>query len=167
MIVGSHHATVVHDSRRYEHLVGWFFLILATPSGVAPAQRAEQGMPDPPLSTLAEQARAEFAGCLAFVQNGPASNADDLETRVGAFVGVAQKLQQSFEQAQQGSTLSSAELRSDIEALRRELREKGELIARQREQLLRWSAECQAIEAAHQAQLALPADDAPAAQRDG
>ena len=124
-------------------------------------------MPDPSLSALVEQARAEFAGCLAFVQNGPASSADDLETRVGAFVGVAQKLQQSFEQAQQGSTLSSAELRSDIEALRREHREKGELIARQREQLLRWSAECEAIEAAHQAQLTLPADDTPAAQTDG
>ena len=123
-------------------------------------------MPNP-LSTLTEQARAEFAGCLAFVQNGPASSADDLETRVGAFVGMAQKLQQSLEQAQQGSTLSSAELRSDIEALRREHREKGELIARQREQLLRWSAECEAIEAAHQAQLTLPADDTPAAQTDG
>ena len=119
-------------------------------------------MPDRPLSTLAEQARAEFAGCLAFVQDGTASNADDLETRhlVSAFVDVAQKLQQSFEQAQQGPTLSSAELRSDIDVLRRGHREKGELIARQREQLLRWSAECQAIEAAHQVQLALPADDA-------
>ena len=60
-----------------------------------------------------------------------------------------------------------SELRSDIEALRREHREKGELIARQRERLLRWSAECAAIEAAHQAQLALPANDAPAAQTDG
>ena len=98
-------------------------------------------MPDPPpLSTLAEKARAEFADCLAFVQNGPASSTDDLETRVDTFVGSARKLQQRFEQAQQGSTLSSAELRSDIEALRREHREKGELIARQRERLLRWSA---------------------------
>ena len=138
----------------------------ATTSCTARTHRTHREMPDP-LSTLAEQARAEFAGCLAFVQNGPASSEDDLETRVGAFVGVAQKLKQSFEQAQQGSTLSSAELRSDIEALRREHREKGELIARQREQLLRWSAECQAIETAHQAQLALPADDAPAAQTDG
>ena len=125
-------------------------------------------MPDPPLSTLAEQARAQFAGCLAFVQDGPSSSTDDLETRVCAFTDVAQKLQQSFEQAQQGPTLSSAELRSDIEALQREHREKGELIARQREQLLRWSGECQAIEAAHQAQLALPAEEAlTALQTDG
>ena len=149
--------------------VGWL-----SPDGRRPREartartRRRCGMPDPPpLSTLAEQARAEFADCLAFVQNGPASSTDDLETRVDTFVGSARKLQQRFEQAQQGSTLSSAELRSDIEALRREHREKGELIARQRERLLRWSAECSAIEAAHQAQLALPANDAPASQTDG
>ena len=146
------------------------WLVVARPRvrGDARRERDDGVMPDPPpLSTLAEQARAEFADCLAFVQNGPASSTDDLETRVDTFVGSARKLQQRFEQAQQGSTLSSAELRSDIEALRREHREKGEIIARQRERLLRWSAECAAIEAAHQAQLALPANDAPAAQTDG
>ena len=114
------------------------------------------------LSTLVERARAEFEGCLRLVQDGPASSTDDLEAHVSAFLGVAQQLQQGFEQAQQRSTMESADLlREDVEALRREQLEKGKLIARHRERLLKWSAELRDIEAAQQAQLTLSADAAP------
>ena len=109
-----------------------------------------------PLSKLVERARAEFAGCLALVQDGPASSTDDLEVRTRTFLDVATELQQGIAQAQRRTTLSGAELRQDVEALRREQHEKGDLIARHREQLLKWSAECQAIEGLHRAQLTLP-----------
>ena len=112
------------------------------------------------LTPLVEQARTEFAGCLAAVQGAPnATYTEDMETRVRAFLQVAGQLQHRLQEARQpGTTLHSAALRRDIEALQREKHEKDQLIARQRERLRGWSAECQAIAAAQQAQLALSSD---------
>ena len=117
------------------------------------------------LSPLVESARSEFAGCLRIVQDGPDGGTDDLGSHVSAFLDVAQRLLQGFKQAaQQTKTLSRAELMRDIEELQREQQAKGELIARHREQLLKWSAECQAIEAAQSSHLALSAEYASPAR---
>ena len=116
------------------------------------------------LSPLVESARSEFAGCLRIVQDGPDGGTDDLGSHVSAFLDVAQRLLQGFEQAARTKTLSCAELMRDIEELQREQQAKGELIARHREQLLKWSAECQAIEAAQSSHLALSAEYASPAR---
>ena len=109
------------------------------------------------LTPLVEQARTEFAGCLAAMQGAPtATSAEDIESRVRAFLHVAGLLQRGLEEVRKpGTPLHSAALRRDIEALRREQHEKDQLIARQRERLRQWSTECQAIQSAQQAQLAL------------
>lgn len=112
----------------------------------------------PSLSEVTTTARAEWTSCFTFAQGKPAASADGLDGHVGAFLDAAVQLQQGFTQALQqepGASDRAAQLRRDIAALQNEQREKGELIARHRERLERWSGECRGIQAAQQAELAL------------
>ena len=112
----------------------------------------------PSLAELTTTARAEWTSCFTFAQGKPAASADGLDGHVNAFLDAASQLQQGFAHAlrrEPGTSDTAAQLRRDIEALQSEQREKGELIARHRERLERWSGECRDIQAAQRAELAL------------